>query len=507
MDINVKVGDFQQEETDVIALGIYEVENGLAPLVESIDQVLGGIISNLMQLGDFKGKLKQVATLYTNGKISSPRISLIGYGKAEELSQENIRQVSAKHMQSLRDLGVKRVTVPIPDDISGLHIEAIVEGAKLGLYTFDQHKTEGLDEKEELEELTFLLADESRISIIEQSIRLATAIVDGTALARDLVNQPANYLTPTILAEKAQLVAKERKLKCEIFDLARLQEEKFGAMLGVSQGSLEEPKFVIVEYGSEEADKKDTLVLVGKGITFDSGGLSLKSGSGMETMKDDMAGAATVLGAMQAIGALKPDLHVVGLIAASENMPSGTAQRPGDVVTSYGGKTIEILNTDAEGRLVLADALGYAKNFKPEAVIDFATLTGAVVTSLGRYAAGVMGTNQQLVNRLISAAEKTHERVWQLPLWDDYEEALKSEVADIKNTGDGTAGAIAGGIFLKKFVEDYPWAHLDIGGTAFDIKGSSYISKGGSGYGVRLLVQFVRDWHSAVPCNQDHRSI
>ena len=490
----MKVGDFQQEETDVLALGIYEVGNGLAPLVESIDQVLGGIISNLMQLGDFKGKFKQVAALYTNGKISSPRISLIGYGKAEELSQENIRQVSAKHMQSLRDLGVKRVTVPIPDDISGLHIEAIVEGAKLGLYTFDQHKTAGLDAKEELEELTFLLADESRKSVIEESIRLATTIVDGTALARDLVNQPANYLTPTILAEKAQLVAKERKLKCEIFDLARLQEEKFGAMLGVSQGSLEEPRFVILEYGFEEADKKDTLVLVGKGITFDSGGLSLKSSSGMETMKDDMAGAAAVLGVMQAIGEFKPDLHVVGLIAASENMPSGTAQRPGDVVTSYGGKTIEVLNTDAEGRLVLADALGYAKNFEPKAVIDLATLTGAVVTSLGRYAAGAMGTNQELVDQLILAAEKTHERVWQLPLWDDYEEALKSEVADIKNTGDGTAGAIAGGIFLKKFIEDYPWVHIDIGGTAFGIKGSSYISKGGSGYGVRLLIQLVRNW-------------
>jgi leucyl aminopeptidase len=215
----------------------------------------------------------------------------------------------------------------------------------------------------------------------------------------------------------------------------------------------------------------------------------------METMKDDMAGAATVLGAMQAIGELKPDLHVVGLIAASENMPSGTAQRPGDIVTSYGGKTIEILNTDAEGRLVLADALGYAKNFKPEAVIDFATLTGAVVTSLGRSTAGIMGTDQKLVDRIISAAEKTHERVWQLPLWDDYEEALKSEVADVKNTGDGTAGAIAGGTFLKKFAEGYSWTHIDIGGTAFDIKGSSYISKGGSGYGVRLLIQLVRDWH------------
>ncbi|HIO50677.1 TPA: leucyl aminopeptidase [Candidatus Poribacteria bacterium] len=495
LKINVKVGDFRQEETDAIALGIYEGEDSLTPLAESVDQALGGAISNLMGLGDFEGKLKQVVTLYTNGKVSSPRISLVGCGKAEDFNQENIRQVSAKHARSLRNLGVKKIIVPIPDDISDLSVQAIVEGVKLGLYTFDQHKTEGRNEIKELEELTFLTANESRTSVIKQGIELGNTITDGVILARDLTNQPANYLTPTILAETAQSVAKEKNLRCEIFDSVKLQEEKFGAMLGVSQGSLEEPRFVILEYGFEEANEKDTLVLVGKGITFDSGGLSLKSGSGMETMKDDMAGAATVLGAMQAIGELKPDLHVVGLIAASENMPSGTAQRPGDIVTSYGGKTIEILNTDAEGRLVLADALGYAKNFKPEAVIDFATLTGAVVTSLGRSTAGIMGTDQKLVDRIISAAEKTHERVWQLPLWDDYEEALKSEVADVKNTGDGTAGAIAGGTFLKKFAEGYSWTHIDIGGTAFDIKGSSYISKGGSGYGVRLLIQLVRDWH------------
>ena len=496
MKINVKVGDFRQEETDAVALGIYEGENSLTPLTESVDQALGGAIRNLMELGDFEGKLKQVATLYTDGKVSSPRISLIGYGKIEEFDQESIRQVSAKHMQSLRDLGVKRITVPIPDDISGLHVEAIVEGAKLGLYTFDQHKTEGLDEKKELEELTFLLADESGMSAIEQSIELATAITDGTILARDLINQPANYLTPAILAEKAQSVAKEKDLKCEIFNLAKLQEEKFGAMLGVSQGSLEEPRFVILEYGFEEADKKDTLVLVGKGITFDSGGLSLKSSGGMETMKDDMAGAAAVLGAMQAIGGFKPDLHVVGLIAASENMPSGTAQRPGDVVTSYGGKTIEILNTDAEGRVILADALSYAQKYKPRMIIDFATLTGACIIALGTVASGMLGNDKKLMNMLMKSGERTGEKVWELPLWDEYKKLIVSDIADIKNIGTRGAGTITAAAFLSHFVGNYPWVHLDIAGTAWTQEGTpkkSYRKKGATGVGVLLSIDFLRN--------------
>ena len=346
-----------------------------------------------------------------------------------------------------------------------------------------------------LDAITFLISDEAGRSSQEDAAALGSAIAHGTMLARDLSNQPGNKLTPAILAEKAQGVADSTGLKCEILDLEDLKEQGFGTLLAVAQGSEEEPRFIVLDY-TPEGEERETVVFVGKGITFDTGGISLKPGKGMEEMKHDMSGAAAVLGAMQVIGNVKPDVRVVGLIAATENMPSGTAIKPGDVVTSYSGRTVEIINTDAEGRLVLADALGYAARYEPEAVIDLATLTGAVIVALGNLTAGMMGTSQDLMDRLEAAGEKTHERVWQLPLWDDYDEQIKSNTADVKNIGDGTAGTIAGAVFLKKFAEGYPWVHLDIAGTAWDMKGSSYVPKTASGYGVRLLVQLAQDWES-----------
>lgn len=495
MKIMVKVGDFRTENVDAIGIGIFEGDESFIddrPI--ELDTALDGAIKNTIELGDFKGELKQTAILYTHGKIQSPRVALVGLGKLDKLDIESVRQISAKSLTFQRDLGVKRSAAPIPLDTPSEMIQAAVVATKLGLYRFDPHKTVDLDKIKNLDELTFLVDNESEIPRIEKAIEIGEIIADGTILARDLTNQPANYLTPTILAQKAEEIAEKNGLKCEIFDRAKLEAENFGAMIGVAQGSHEEPQFIILEHDPDR-DDADTIVLVGKGITFDSGGLSIKSGKGMMTMKRDMAGAAAVLGAMQVIGQLKPDLRVIALIAATENMPSGTAQRPGDVARSYGGKTIEVLNTDAEGRLVLADALGYAKNYQPKAVIDLATLTGAVVTALGRFTAGVMGTDQSLIDKLRSAGEKTHERVWQLPLWNDYDKALKSDIADVKNIGDGTAGSIAGGAFLKTFTDGYSsWAHIDISGTADYVEGSEYLPKSSSGYGVRLLVQLIRDW-------------
>ena len=496
MNINVKVGDFRTEAVDAVVLGIFEGETSLsgAPLIS--DEATNGAIRELLESGDFKGELKQTGLLYTRGATTAPRIGLVGLGKSEEFNLEKARQAGAKIAQMLRDLGLETFAIPLPSDTTQemvQMVQAAVEGKLLGLYQFNQHKTQNLDKIKELEGFTFLVEDEASKSAVEERVEIGETIANGTTLARDLSNQPPNYLTPTLLAEKAQEIADVTGLKCEIFGPAELNEKGFRTLLGVAQGSHEEPRFIILEH-LPEGERQDTVVFVGKGITFDSGGLSLKSGRGMEDMKHDMSGAAAVLGTMQVIGHLKPDLHVVGLIAATENLPSGTAQRPGDVVRSYGGKTIEILNTDAEGRLVLADALGYAANYNPKAVIDLATLTGAVITALGHFACGMLGTDDTLMEKLKAAAEETHERVWQLPLWDDYDGALKSKVADVKNIGDGTAGTIAGAAFLKKFAEGYPWVHLDIAGTAWDVDGSSYIPKGASGYGVRLLVQFVRDW-------------
>jgi leucyl aminopeptidase len=495
MQINVKVGDFRTETADAVVFGVFEGEP-LVSIAQAADTATDGAISDLIDAGDFKGEHKQTALLYTRGAITAPRIALVGLGKNEDLDPEKVRQATGKVVQELRDLGLKTIAISLPPETPQEIAQAVAEASRLALYQFNQHKTQGLDKVKALDSITFLVADEATKSMVERGVAVGDEIANGTNLARDLSNQPPNHLTPTMLADKAVEVANEVGLKCEVFDLAQLQEKGFRTLLGVSQGSIEEPRFIILEH-IPDSEGKDTVAFVGKAITFDSGGLSLKSGSGMMDMKHDMSGAAAVLGAMQVVGNLKPDLHVVGLIAASENMPSATAQRPGDVVESYGGKTIEILNTDAEGRLVLADALGYAAQYNPKAAIDLATLTGAVITALGTVACGMMGTDNSLMAKVRAAAQKTHERVWELPLWDDYDELIKSDVADVKNIGDGTAGTIVGGAFLKKFAEGYPWVHLDIAGTAWDVKGSSYIpSKGGTGYGVRLLVQFARDWVS-----------
>jgi len=314
----------------------------------------------------------------------------------------------------------------------------------------------------------------------------------GANLARDLSNAPGNDLPPRKLASKAREMSKSYDLKCEILTRKNITKEKMGALLAVSAGSEEPPRFIILEYG-EPSDDYDTIVFVGKGITFDSGGISLKPGSGMEEMKHDMSGAAAVVGAMRAIGEMKPPLHVVGLIPSSENLPDGKALKPGDIITAYSGKTIEIINTDAEGRLVLADALGYADRYKPAAVIDLATLTGACVVALGHAASGMMGNNENLMTRVRSAGDASGERVWPLPLWEEYHDEIKSHIADVKNTGGRWGGALTAGAFLEKFV-DYPWVHLDIAGPAYSEKASDYCPQGATGVGARLLIQMIRDW-------------
>ena len=463
------------------------------------DSGLSGRLRARMELGDFTGELKSTSWFYTepNGAITVPRILLAGLGASDELTDEKRRQVYGHATQQARDMGLKTATIPISADASEETIQAIVEASLLSLYRFTPHKTVlEADEKKQLESLTFMAESEASLPSVTRAVQHAQAIVEGTILARDLSNQPANHLTPTKLAEQAETVARETGLRCEVFDKAALEEKGFRTLLAVAQGSVEEPRFIILDY-IPEGEEQNPLVFVGKGITFDTGGISIKpaKGGSLEDMKHDMAGGAAVIGAMQAIAQLKPNVRVIGIIAAAENMPSGTAIKPGDVVTSYGGKTIEILNTDAEGRLVLADALGWVKQYNPQAVIDLATLTGAVIGTYGHILAGAMGPDSGLMAKVKAAGIKTHERVGELPLLEEYDEAIKSKVADVKNLGEGTeAGAIAGGAFLKQFAEGYPWLHLDIAGTAWGIKGSTYIPESASGYGVRLLVQLARDW-------------
>ena len=465
---------------------------------DAIDPEIAVHIRRLIDLGDFTGKAKTSSLVYTsNDRIEIPRILFVGGGKPEKLDIENTRQIYGRAARILSEMGLKSATIAVPRTATSEEVEAAVTAISLSLYQFNAHQTKISDADEnklKLQSVTLLTEDAQRKPMIEAAVRRGELIANGTLLARDLSNQPANYLTPILLAEKAEAVAEATGLNCEIFDKATLEEKGFRTLLAVAQGSVEEPRFIILEY-IPEGEGQDTVVLVGKGITFDTGGISIKGGVGMHEMKHDMSGAAAVLGAMQAIGQLKPNVRVIGVIAASENMPSGTAVKPGDVITSYGGKTIEILNTDAEGRLVLADALGWVAQYNPKGVIDLATLTGAVIISLGHIAAGAMGTDPELMEKVKSAAMKTHERVWELPLWDDYDKDVDSKVADVQNIGHAReSGAIAGGAFLKRFVSGYPWVHIDIAGTAWGMKDSTYIPEGASGYGVRLLVQLVEDW-------------
>ena len=497
MNITVETGDFRQSETDAVLIPMLE-DDFHNELLLAADAALEGRIQAFLNLGDFKAKPKTTSVLYTNGAITAPRIILVGLGMFSELNAEKVRQIAGHTARHLRDMGLKSITVPIPSETQDDWAQAAVEASLLSLYEFKQHKTqndENDDENKTLESMTFLVGSEAEKSFIEPIVERGQTIANGTILARDLSNQPGNHLTPTQLAEKAEEVAETVGLNCTVFDKPTLEEKGFRTLLAVAQGSAEDPRFIILEY-TPESERHETVVLVGKGITFDTGGISLKSGKGMDEMKHDMSGAAAVLGAMQVIGHLKPDVRVIGVIATSENMPGSTAIKPGDVVTSYSGKTIEIMNTDAEGRLILADALGWTAQYEPNGVIDLATLTGAVITCLGHVAAGALGTDAVLMEKVKKSADKTHERVWELPLWDDYDEGVKSKVADVQNIGDGTAGTIAGAAFLKKFAEGYPWVHLDIAGTAWGMKGSTYIPEGASGYGVRLLVQLVEDWYS-----------
>ncbi len=495
MNITVDIGDFRQVETGAVLIPVLE-DDMHNELLLAADSALDGRIQAFLNLGDFKGKPKTTSVLYTNGEIAAPRVILVGLGLFEKLDAEQVRQVAGHTARQVRDIGLKSITVPIPPETQDDWAQAAVEASLLSLYEFKQHKTQSDDKEDEdksLESMTFLVGSESEKSLMERLVERGETIASGTMLARDLSNQPGNHLTPTQLAEKAEEVAETVGLNCTVFDKPTLQEKGFRTLLAVAQGSAEEPRFIILDY-TPKGEGHDTVALVGKGITFDTGGISLKSGKGMDEMKHDMSGAAAVLGAMQVIGQLKPDVRVLGIIATTENMPGSTAIKPGDVVTSFGGKTIEIMNTDAEGRLILADALGWTAQYEPNGVIDLATLTGAVITCLGHIAAGAMGTDDALMEKVKKAADKTYERVWQLPLWDDYDEGVKSKVADVQNIGDGTSGTIAGAAFLKKFAEGYPWVHLDIAGTAWGMKGSTYIPEGASGYGVRLLVQLIEDW-------------
>lgn len=503
MNINVKIGEIQKENQELIVVNLFEGVTEPGGATGAVDKALGGQISRLIADGDLKGKAQETALLYTNDDSLARRVLVVGLGKKEEFGLEAIRIAAATAAKRVRDLRVKSFsTIVHGGGRGGIGLadatQAVVEGTELALYEFKELKTETEDDPKQVSDMTFVVMDESKRPEVEAAVKVGQKIVAGVNLARTLVNRPANYATPTLLAQHAQEMAGELGMTCQVLDEAEMAELGMGSLLGVAQGTDEPARFIILEHNAGR-DDLDTVVLVGKGITFDSGGISIKNRSGMETMKGDMAGGAAVLGVMRAAATLDLPLHVVGLVPATENLPGGKAYKPGDVVRAMNGKTIEVISTDAEGRMILADALVYAGRYQPKAVVDVATLTGSIVVALGDHATGLFSNDDELAARLEAAGQTSFERVWRLPMFKEYGEQLKSHVADIKHTGGRPAGSIKAAIFLSKFADNYAWAHLDMAGKAWSEGKKPYMPAWATGHGVRLLTQFLRDWANSPP--------
>ncbi len=500
MEVTVKAGGLEKERADAIILMHYEGAREPQGGGAMIDKALQGSIGRLLREGEFTGKLNQLSVLHAQGQLKAKKVILVGLGKPDQLTLERLRQAAGSAAACARDLRAKTLaTTTGGTDGSQLRPyeagQAMIEGMLLALYRFDKYKTEET-ERREVTGVTLMEGHRERAKAVQRAAEIGRILGDSANVARTLINHPANDMTPTILAEHARQLAAEFGLRCEILERRDIEKLGMGLLLGVAQGSQQPPKFIILEHRGGKRNQGN-IVFVGKGITFDSGGISIKGAEGMERMKYDMSGGAAVIGALRATAALKLPYNVIGLVPATENLPSGSATKPGDVHRAMNGKTAEIVNTDAEGRLILGDALAYAARYKPVACVDLATLTGACVVALGHEAIAMMGNaaGQELMERLRRTGDRTGERVWQLPLWPEYVEHVKSDVADVKNVGMGrAAGAIAGAAFLSKFVDGYPWVHLDIAGTAWADRDQPYKPKGGTGVGVRLLTQMLLEW-------------
>jgi leucyl aminopeptidase len=503
MEFKVYKGKSEEYPCELLLLFSFESPEGLEGPLLRVDRQWKGFLSDLIKQGDFKGELYQCWFLYTHGAIPAKRVLLTGLGKRDEFDLDRLRGAASKAGQFIRDLGLKQFVFQLIklDGFSEEELaEAFVTGLILGTYQYKEFKTTEREKSKEIEEVILLGETEKELRLIQEGLKVGQVVSEAVCLARDWVNAPSNQVTPTFLAQKAWEIGKEHGMEIQIFEVDQAEALGMGAFVAVAKGSREPGKFVILEYNKGKDLEK--IVLVGKGITFDSGGISIKPSEKMERMKDDMSGAAAVLATMKAASELQIPLHLIGILPLTENLPSGKAYKPGDILKTLSGQTIEVISTDAEGRLILSDALTYGLKYEPKAIIDLATLTGACVIALGDYVIGLFGNDESLLRRIQEASATTGEKVWQLPLWDEYFEYLKSDVADFKNVGTRAAGAIIGAIFLSKFVGKTPWVHLDIAGPASIEKERPYIPKGGTGVGVRLLLQMLRDWSKQNSNNQ-----
>ncbi len=489
MKFNVKSGDLMKHK-GCLVIGIYD-NHELTPAAANIDKVSQGYIKKILKQGIFEGKTGQTFILLNVPHVTA-QILLVGCGKNKATNTSTYRKIVTSSIKALSTLKIEQAIfflteLDIEKHTADWKVKQTVTAAEDALYTFTQFKSEK-QTGQTLKELTLFITDKKNLPACELALKQALAMSAGAAFTKNLANLPSNICTPSYLADEAKKLAKQYKsLFIKILERKEMQKLGMGAFLAVAQGSAQPPKLVCLEYKGP-TKKAATIALVGKGITFDTGGLSLKPADSMVGMKYDMCGAATVLGTIKAAAELKLPIHVIGLLAIAENMPSGTACKPEDIVTSMSGQTIEIMNTDAEGRLVLCDTLTYAERFKPDAVIDIATLTGAVVIALGHHATGLISNNETLAKELLAAGIESHDRAWQLPLWDEYQEQLKSPFADMSNVGGRAAGTITAACFLSRFTKKYHWAHLDVAGTAAMMGGNDRYA---TGRPVPLLTQYL----------------
>ena len=477
------------------ATGKQEQKVQLAEAAANVDSILEGLIGERCTDGEFKGGLGEILTIHPMGRMAVKRVLVVGLGSQDKVTPQSLRRASAVATRHAQQTGAKTVVLAIGDvnaasSMNPIEVtQAQVEGALTGLYSFRKYQNSER-EKQAVEQISLLTLQNEQAQV-EQGIERGRIMAEATNFARTLINEPPNVLTPTELANRAQSMAQQYGLECEVFDKDKITELGMGGLLGVTQGSVEPPHFVILHYRGGNANDKG-IALVGKGITFDTGGISIKPPAGMDEMKGDMGGAAAVLGAMQAIAGLKPAINVTGLVPTCENMPSGTAYRPGDILRISNGKTIEIVNTDAEGRLILADALSYAVKEGLSPIIDLATLTGGIVVALGNVMTGLFCNDEQLTNEIIAAGRIEGEKFWPMPLDEEYADSIKSDIADIKQTGGRGASSVTAAKILENFVGDAKWAHLDIAGTSYTEK-KSYQEKGGTGVGVRTLAALAEN--------------
>ncbi len=494
MNLEINKSKPHDIETDVLAVFLHQDED-MPYRFKTLDNNVNNQITNSMKDKEFKGELNETFVIPSLGNLPAEKILLIGIGKKEDYKTDNIRQASATFFNYAKNKGAEKITAYLPN-LLGVDTFAslLAEGAYLASYSFDKYKTKKDNEDKEIK--IFEIGCPGKKKKVKKAAERGKILAESANYTRSLQDLPANIATPKYLAKEAKKIAKKyKKLSVKTLTKSDMKKKNMNAILGVSAGSAKEPRLVVFEY---KGGKKGPVVLVGKGVTFDSGGLDIKPTKAMNNMHYDKCGALAVYGIIKAAAELKLSIHLIGLTPLTENLTGGDAQKPRDIIKSHSGKTIEIINTDAEGRLIMADTLAYSKKYKPKAIIDMATLTGSCVVALGYVSAGLLGNNKKLIQKIENAAEQTSEKVWQLPLWEEYKKQLESDVADVKNIGEEGAGAITAAAFLEHFVpENTDWAHLDIAGTAYIEKTKNpkpYASKGATGYGVRLITEVLENW-------------